>query len=446
MLILAHHSARDCHWAPHGDIEKFMTIYKKLTLFVISVLILSCPLPQSGESTSLFSTMFADTHNYWTIMYYVDGDNNLEQALLDDMEELSKGLAGTEMITVIALIDRIEGYSSDTTILGTDFTDTRLFRIGSDTFYSLSGEEFLPGIEQGTGEEYNMGDAQTLKKFIEYCKKYFPADNYGLIFSNHGSGVRSYSGTDTTDFTKGGSGLSDGSLTLLDKSIAYDVTSLRDSIYTAELTDVLDDSHSVDLLVYDACLMGLLEIAYQYRPGVAGEFSADYMVASAPNVWYYGFPYDRIFSRIFHFTQDTGLDSTVTGTSQSMFRYAPADLTPERLGRIFVEEQKLDTGGGNAQVLALYDLSKAEPVTIALNAVAADLGDIVLNVDGESNLDSIRSNILSYISVTDPDPIGAPHYDLYEFAQDTTGSVGVGKRDSLKMPWMIWSLPHLGTW
>jgi hypothetical protein len=46
---------------------------------------------------------------------------------------------------------------------------------------------------------------------------------------------------------------------LLDKSIAYDTTSSDDSIYTAELTDVLDASHSVDLLVYDACLMGLVE-------------------------------------------------------------------------------------------------------------------------------------------------------------------------------------------
>jgi clostripain len=186
------------------------TIKIKLILFTLLsmglLFITSCPIPYGG-STSLFSTLFnMDTREKstdWTVLFYVDGDNDLEGLLLEDMEELSQGLGATEWVNVIALVDRIDGYSTNTTILGSNFTDTRLFRIGADEIYPIPGEEFFPDISMTAVGEYNMGDAQTLKKFIEYGKKYYPADHYALIFSNHGSGVRSYSGSDPADFVKG---------------------------------------------------------------------------------------------------------------------------------------------------------------------------------------------------------------------------------------------------
>ena len=35
-----------------------------------------------------------------------------------------------------------------------------------------------------------MGDANTLKKFIKFCKNNYEADKYMLIMSNHGGGAK----------------------------------------------------------------------------------------------------------------------------------------------------------------------------------------------------------------------------------------------------------------
>jgi hypothetical protein len=51
------------------------------------------------------------------------------------------------------------------------------------------------------------------------------------------------------------------------------------------------------LIGFDACLMGAVEIAYQFRPGNGG-FSAQVMVASPANEWGSGWSYKSILARI----------------------------------------------------------------------------------------------------------------------------------------------------
>ncbi len=70
-----------------------------------------------------------------------------------------------------------------------------------------------------------------------------------------------------------------------------------DCLYMGEISDTLTQEQSVDVLAFDACLMGTAEVAYQFRPGNGG-FSADGIVASSPVVWGPGFQYDNILSRL----------------------------------------------------------------------------------------------------------------------------------------------------
>ncbi len=406
-------------------------------ILLLTVLLASCPVPPPGEGKSLIDSVVYRDYNEkstdWTVLYYVDGDNNLEPALLGDIYELSQGMESTDIINVIALFDRSPDYSTDASILGANFTDTRLYRVGADEIYPLDGKEFFDDIGLAETAEYNMGDAHTLKSFIEYGKKYYPADHYVLILSNHGSGVRSYPGTDLAADSKGGTGLAPAE-TLTTKAISYDDTSDGDAIYTAELTDILDSRHSVDLIVYDACLMGLLEIGYQYRPvsagGDAGEFSADYMAASVPNVWNAGLPYDRIFSRISKNPGDTGEDSTVTGGSENMLTYAPVDLTPEIFGKIMIEEQKIDTAG-NSQSFSLYDLSQVGTVSDALDTVAVDLVDNTkVAADDDGVLDNIRGD--TTVCIPYETGISNPQYDLYGFAVSTDNTASTTEKQALR--------------
>lgn len=98
-----------------------------------------------------------------------------------------------------------------------------------------------------------------------------------LIIINHGGGAKNEEKT-----------------TLVNKSICqYD----GDCLYTGEISDKLTDNESVDILVFDACLMRILEVAYQYRPN-NGNFEIKALIASAPIVFGYGLLYDKIFFRL----------------------------------------------------------------------------------------------------------------------------------------------------
>ena len=60
----------------------------------------------------------------WTYMVYLDGDNNLESAAVDDFLEMSS-VGSTSQVAVVAQMDRIAGY----TTAYDNWTDTRRFYI-----------------------------------------------------------------------------------------------------------------------------------------------------------------------------------------------------------------------------------------------------------------------------------------------------------------------------
>ena len=67
------------------------------------------------------------TEREWTIMAFVNGDNNLEAAALDDLREMEAGLPAGAKMDVIVLIDRADGYSK---ALG-DWKGARVYRVRS---------------------------------------------------------------------------------------------------------------------------------------------------------------------------------------------------------------------------------------------------------------------------------------------------------------------------
>lgn len=344
--------------------------------------------------------------NGLTIIYYCDADNNLEGALLEDIEEMKAGIKPG--IKVVALVDRIPSYSSNSTILGENFTDTRLYEIAYDQQAQtgkatrISGGSEFPEITKVSNFEANMGDANTLAKFINFCKANYGARQYALIMANHGGGVRTEEDSETNH---------------LNRAVCWDDTNGHDTLYTGEISDVLGSSHSVDLLGYDACLMGSAEIAYQYRPGNGG-FEAQVMVASAPTEWGNGWRYDNILERI-KVTNDThnGENDLTMGGQENY--YSPHSITMLQLGGIIVEEQRDSTSARNDQQLSCYDLSGAANVKTSVDAFAKEL------YSENSNLENIRGNITAptiihyYRPFSSNEQINYPFFDLYDLAKKT---------------------------
>lgn len=332
-----------------------------------------------------------------TFMHYCDADNNLEPYLLKDLQEAKEGV--TNDVNYITLMDRIDGFSNDSAVLGEDFTDTRLYELTPNKATRLSGGDEFPEIRLDSEYEANMGDAKTLAKFISFAKANYPADKYVLILSNHGGGMRD--GEDVIDETT-------------HRAICWDETDNNDTLYIGEISDVLTQEHSVDVLGFDACVMGAAEIAYQFRPG-NGSFQADVMVASCPNEWGYGWKYDDILKRFDSKGGNNGEEDQTLGGLEKIFK--PSEASALDIGAVIVEEQRDSTMPyTNNQQLSCYDLSKAESVKNAVDKLAISL------VNKKDAIDSLkgrmtRPSIMHYFNASsNGDRISYPFFDLYDLS------------------------------
>ncbi|AWZ48896.1 clostripain [Clostridiaceae bacterium 14S0207] len=339
-----------------------------------------------------------------TILYYCDADNDLEEDLLNDIEEMKKGYNNNPNLNLIALVDRSPKYSCNPVVLGEDFDDTRLYKIEHNSVKRLDGGNEFPEITLNSNYEANMGDPETLKKFINYGKANYKADKYVLIISNHGNGAK------------------DKKKKKLSKAVCWDDShddgNSSDCLYIGEISDYLTEEQSIDVLVFDACLMGTAEVAYQYRPG-NGSFSADAMIASSPSVWAEGFKYDKIFSRIKGGKGCSDEEDLTLGGKEQTFD--PSTITNEQLGALFIEEQRdaLKDKWRNDQQLSYYDLNKIEGVKKSVDELAVNLSNEnkkqqVCDLRGRKR----KTTLIHYFDESDEDDwCKYPYFDLYDLCE-----------------------------
>ncbi len=159
----------------------------------------------------------------WTVLVYLAADNNLNTYARLNIEQMKQAGSSADL-NIVYLYDN----------LGTDQTGYYYADAGTSRYLKETGE-------------VNMGQAQTAKNFINYAKTNFPAEKYAFIYWNHGGGVdRSYSAP-------------------LLRSVAYDETSSNDALTEIEQEEILHYfstliGRKVNLVGYDACLMGTQEI------------------------------------------------------------------------------------------------------------------------------------------------------------------------------------------
>lgn len=105
---------------------------------------------------------------------------------------------------------------------------------------------YTQDVDKWAQGEVNMGDPANLTGFVQWAKTNYPAAHYALVIRDHGDGLGGMQEDD----------LSQDHLTIpeLDQSLAS-ITS--------------DGASPLDLVFMDACLMGMLEDAYQFRGQIA---------------------------------------------------------------------------------------------------------------------------------------------------------------------------------
>ncbi len=327
----------------------------------------------------------------WTVMIYLDGDNDLETEACNDFNEMESADLSGSGIQVVTLFDR--AYGED--FRDSDWKDTRLYEISHGShFYNFESKRLAStelGITTDSATELNMGDPETAKKFIDFCKSKYPANNYAFIFWNHGTGWRSssnsivtYSTISNYDILKNLNLQVSERIPSNYKAVCVDEsTSNNDMLFTEEIGDIFS-TRSVDVVGFDTCLAGMMEVAYEIKD------HADYMIASEEVEDGDGWEYDDWLN-------------TFKGTSKT------AEDMIESVVSEYADKYQFTSGA----TLAGIKLSEIDNVHTALNNFSTALFNSITTGTIQDELQTlILSDVEGYASAP-----GDLNIDMYHLAE-----------------------------
>lgn len=278
----------------------------------------------------------------WTVLVYMDGDNNLEPYMVDNFLQMSS-VGSDANVSVVVQFDRIGGYDAR-------YGDWR----DCLRFYVVKG--MLPYDDQALIDlgEVNMGSGETLEDFLLWGMQTFQAERYVVVLKDHGN---SWYGC------------------------CFDQTSSNDRLTMAEISSALSgmtDSlgRSIDVLVMDDCLMGSLEVAVELCP------FADHAVVSETVGWTSNYDYSAVLS----------------------FMVADPGMGGEELALGLLERMHLvDDAEHITQCAAAYDLREVDGLVLALNSFANDLYAVWMEDAGV--IETIRLEISHFQAVHGMDTV-----------------------------------------
>ncbi len=315
----------------------------------------------------------------WTVLAYMDGDGDLEPAIIGDFNEMEV-IGSTGSVNVIVQMDRHPAY--DTT--NGNWVTTRRFRVERDPDEPgepRDGQHNLVITSPVLADigEVNMGEEDTLVDFVEWGMREYPAKRYFLALVNHGWGWRPRS-VRTRDA---------GAVSA--RGVIFDETSGMDCLSNAELRSALQRikatrGRKLEILGLDVSEEALLEVAYQVRDSV------DYLIASQLSEPNDGYPYDSILHRLTNHPKQP-LEELLIGLLQDYLdSYAPGQHT---------------TGAGSSVTQAVFRESRVEALADAVDQLAQALRAKL--PDSAPDLVDIRGTTQSFSEDM--------YRDLYDFAE-----------------------------
>jgi hypothetical protein len=180
----------------------------------------------------------------WTYAIYMDGDNNLETYWAGTSLPMLEAVPVSSRVNIVAFVDL--GSTSGMTV------------------QKISGTTVTTVL---TAPEMNMGDPATLTWCINQASSLFPSTYLAVSLWDHGYAWN---------------------------YVCLDDTS-GDSLSMPELQSAIANAGKrVDVLAFDCCNMGNIEVAYQ----VSLTNLVSYMVASEETVPGNGFPYDLMLTKL----------------------------------------------------------------------------------------------------------------------------------------------------
>ncbi len=226
----------------------------------------------------------------WTFIVYMASDNDLFYFTKRNLDDMKKAGSNNNLNIVVQM---------DPT--GIEGRTKRLY-VTKDKIYQTNYSQ------PSSFEKQDVGNPQTLIDCCEWAIKNYPADNYALILWNHGSGILDSVGGKLSNATALFRFNPATAMLELDRSISFlhfaqaredkrgvcfsDTygTFLTNQKLEYALSRIINmlPKKKLDLVGFDACLMGMVEIANLLKPYVS------VMVGSQEVELGTGWPYDTV--------------------------------------------------------------------------------------------------------------------------------------------------------
>ena len=308
----------------------------------------------------------------WTFLVYLNGDNSLESAGIDDFLEMAAVGSDAENLKIAVQFDRADGYDES----HDDWQDTRRFLVNS---------EMIPRAAAGESiGEANMGDPQTLVDFVEWGMSAFPASQYALIIWDHGNTLNTVAGPV--------------------EALAWDQTSSGDFLTMAELSSALatitnNGETPINLLGFDASLMGSIEVDNQllsyaevrvgseelqpndgwpydiWLDDIDGTSTVGYVADKIVNDYFAFYSNDKVQSAVDLRVPYTTLNTAVNDFADLLIQEAGVYLTEIESARSNTQEFS------NPNYIDLYDFAYQVEQTVANTAIDAAANAVMTAVN-----------------------------------------------------------------
>lgn len=283
----------------------------------------------------------------WTILTYLAGDNDLEEYVTKNLVDMEK-VGSSDDVYLVAQIDRgpdAKGYN-----------DVK----NAARYFVVKGKDpstINSPVIQKLGPT-DMGDPKTLKDFLAWGMKNYPAENYLVILNDHGGG-----------FT--------GALQDTTNNSFMPVPKMKDAILKAEKEAGVSKENVV--LGFDACLMGQAEVAYELKDTAKILLASEEMIAGT------GWPYGPIL------TGEKVVDrlQKLTATAKALGICGSENFSPnpEDVARMIIQD--CAEHPDSTLTMSAIDLSKMDKMAKSFDI----LGSAILAVKDEKIRQYLKEDI-----------------------------------------------------
>jgi hypothetical protein len=171
----------------------------------------------------------------WTVMMYMNADNDLEWSAIEDLDMLEAAGGSSVSVNVIAQLDRHPGFDST----NGDWSTCKRFYVTADQAQGTIDSHELSDLG-----EVNMCTVATLQDFLEWGMGTFESERYALVIWDHGMTWATFS----SDWTDGNDHLQ--------------IVEMDAAINTALAICSVPE---LDFLGFDLCLGATLEAVAQFH-------------------------------------------------------------------------------------------------------------------------------------------------------------------------------------